>query len=323
MKNKQQVNVFFASDKGYLPYLAVAVRSLADNASDTYDYRIRILTDSLTQSDVQPIARALPENVSLDVCDLTERTAHIREELSLRLRDYYSASIYYRLFIQTMFPELDRAVYLDSDIVLTDDVAKLYFTDIGSAIIGAVTDESVVCEPVFRDYVKSHIGLLSERSYINSGVLLMNLAAMREYKIEEKFLHVLCKYNFETVAPDQDYLNFLCKGKIHYLERGWNKHAIEGTEIADSALHVMHYNMFWKPWHYGGVLREELFWHYAERTDFYSQLQAKKAGRSAADAEADRECAARLLDSAKEITARGVSIGDIITRGYFKAVGIV
>ena len=187
----------------------------------------------------------------------------------MRLRDYYSDSIYYRIFIPKMFPRLKKAVYLDADIILNDDVANLYNTDLGDDLLGAVTDESVVGIPIFCDYVKKQIGLADERDYFNSGVLVMNLAAMRDERLEEKFVHLLKTYNFDTVAPDQDYLNLICRGRVHYLEGGWNKHPIAENKLKRSELHLMHFNMFNKPWHYYGVQNEDLFWESARHTPFF------------------------------------------------------
>ena len=51
----------------------------------------------------------------------------------------------------------------------------------------------------------------------------MNLDAYRENNIEESFVKVLTEYHFSSVAPDQDYLNFLCKGKVKYVNRGWDR----------------------------------------------------------------------------------------------------
>ena len=41
------MNVIFASDNNYVPYLAVAIKSLLANASPDYFYKIHILTTNL------------------------------------------------------------------------------------------------------------------------------------------------------------------------------------------------------------------------------------------------------------------------------------
>ncbi len=189
MKNK--IEIFFASDTNYLPYLSCALHSLSEHSSPDNEYRIHILTTDFSEKSLAETKKLVRGNITVSVHDLSERIAEIKSELSVRLRDYYSDSIYYRIFIPKMFPRLKKAVYLDADIILNDDVANLYNTDLGDDLLGAVTDESVVGIPIFCDYVKKQIGLADERDYFNSGVLVMNLAAMRDERLEEKFDIVL------------------------------------------------------------------------------------------------------------------------------------
>lgn len=316
------VHVFFASDDRYLPYLGVAIKSLSDYASDKYLYDVKILSEGFSEESLAELKRIIKPNVNISVYDINEKVSYLREHLHLRLRDYYSISIYYRMFIPSMFSELPRAVYLDSDIVLCDDVAKLYFTDIGDNLLGAVTDESVITVPVFCDYVKRQIGVESESEYFNSGVLLMNLDGMREEKIEEIFIQLLLAYNFNTVAPDQDYLNFLCRGRVHYLDAGWNKHAIPGRDIDESELHLVHYNMFNKPWRYDNVPFEEKFWSVARKTPFADEIYAGKLAYTDENRAADMEGGKKLLLTAKEIFENGDSMNEVIEEMVLYAVAI-
>ena len=138
----------------------------------------------------------------------------------------------------------------------------------------------------------------------------MNLDAMREIGLEEKFVYLLKTFNFDTVAPDQDYLNLLCHGRVLYLDKGWNKHPIAGNEIAREDLHLMHYNMFNKPWHYYGVENEDLFWSTAKRTPFAAQLAAARRSYTDKQRSADLEGAKKLLLSAQRIAEGSVFMID-------------
>ena len=317
MKRNNEVNVFFASDERYLPYLAVAIKSLSDNAREGYIYNVNVLSEGFGKEALAPLLPKLSQKVKVKVHDVRKKIGALRDQLEFRLRDYYSVSIYYRMFIPSMFPELERAVYLDCDLVLCDDVAKLYFTELGDNLVGAVTDESVITVPIFCDYVKRHIGVAHEREYFNSGVLLMNLDLMRRMGIENTFVRLLRKYNFNTVAPDQDYLNFLCRGRVKYLAPGWNKHAIAGRDIPDSELHVMHYNMFNKPWRYDGVPRGDKFWQVARTTPFIDGILEGYKSYGDAERERDAEGGRRLLLTAKDIYERGESMYEIAESELF------
>ncbi len=300
--SKKHIPIFFACDDAYLPPLAVCLQSISDNSSDEYVYDVRVLTSSSMGERWKALASWDLKNLTLSVISVNERIRQMRGKLESRLRDYYSESIYYRIFIPSLFPELDRALYIDCDTVLVDDIAGLYFTEMDGALLAAVPDESIPYVPEFCEYTERWVGVPPEK-YFNSGVLVMNLEAMRRERIEERILETMNEYNFETVAPDQDYLNFFCRGAVSYLGAGWNKQPKE-SDLSREDLHLIHYNMFWKPWHYEGVLYEDEFWRYASRTPCYEILLDMKKYYTEYDKEMDRIKAQRLVMSAAALAER-------------------
>lgn len=313
--NKKHIPIFAAADERYLPYLAVTVKSISNHCSEEYIYDIKILSVGLPKESADTILCGCAPNVTLEIVDVDSRIFDIREELHLRLRDYYSEAIYYRLFIPSMFPELERAVYIDCDIVLVDDIAKLYFTDIGDNILGVVPDESIPGVPAFCEYIDKWVGV-PKGKYFNSGVLLMDLDRMRRERIEEKFLYLLRKYNFDTVAPDQDYLNFLCRDRVHYLDYGWNKQPDKNFTPPVSKLHLIHFNMFNKPWHYVDVPYEEQFWEVADTTCFASMLRRGLMDYTDADREQDREGSLKLVESAARLATENGGFNEAVPADF-------
>ncbi|MDD4351094.1 MAG: glycosyltransferase, partial [Clostridia bacterium] len=120
---------------------------------------------------------------------------------------------------------------------------------------------------------------VSEKQYFNSGVLVMNLDKFRENKIEDDFYNWVNSYNFGTVAPDQDYLNCICKDSVVYLDKGWNKMPM-GEKLDDDKLYLIHYNMFMKPWKYKNTMFSEYFWKYAKQTKYNNELLHKQKNYS-------------------------------------------
>ena len=308
---KQRIPIFFACDNNYIPYLAVALASIEAHASDEYEYEAFILTEGFCKDRLERLLGMNLSRVKVRTVDVSHRVEGIRERLNSTLRDYYSVSIFYRLFIPSLFKGLDRAIYLDCDIVLNDDIAKMYFEDIGENILGAVTDETIAPIPEFRAYTDGVIGMPSGE-YFNSGVLLINATKFREERIEEKFLYLLNKYNFRTVAPDQDYLNYLCCGRVKYLELGWNKMPHKTSRFDGRDVRLVHYNMFEKPWRYNGVRYSELFWGYARRTPFYEDICREYEGYTAEMRNRDQIGAGKLLAAAADITAQACSFAQVV-----------
>ena len=211
----KEIPVFFAVDNGYIPFLGVALKSLIDNTSNENKYAIKILYISVTEENKEKIKKYEKENISIEFVDLNKQLNEIKEKLYTR--NYYSNTTYYRLFLPELYPQYDRAVYIDSDTVCLADIAELYNVDMGDNLIAAVPDGAVQSIEIFQDYVERVVGVADYNNYFNAGVIVMNLKELRKYKFKEKFVYLLEKNRFE-VAQDQDYLNRLCKGRVKILD---------------------------------------------------------------------------------------------------------
>lgn len=272
MNKPNEIPVFFASDDNYIPCLAVAIHSLEKNANKKNNYKLIILHSGMSEKGKQEIKEFEQENIKIDFKDISNIENDLKDDLALRLRDYYSSTIYYRIFIGSLFPEYHKAVYIDSDVVLLDDIANLYNTDLEGNIIGAIPDGVVHDSKKLQDYVEVNDGV-ENKKYFNSGVLVIDLDKFRETRVEERFVRILTKYNCDTIAPDQDYLNILCKDKVKYLPLSWDKMPDYCEHLDEKDLHLIHYNMFRKPWHYRDVEYSDIFWKYAKETKYYDELK--------------------------------------------------
>lgn len=271
MNNSKQIPIFFATDDNYIPFLDIAILSLKQNASKNYKYIINVLNTGLKQENTTLVKRLEDENFTINFCDITDKIEPIKN----KLKDVFHFSLvtYYRLFIEELFPEYDKALYLDCDIVVLGDISKLYNTDIENYLLAGIEEQVVNSHPVFREYSQVVLGL-NPKNYINAGIILMNLKKFREYKIEDKFIHLINTYNFDTIAPDQDYLNLLCAGLIKYMPNGWNKESLP-LEL-EGELNLVHYALYKKPWQHDEVLNGEYFWEYAKKSPFYNIVLERK-----------------------------------------------
>lgn len=300
-ENEEKViPIFFATDDNYVPFLAVSIKSLLDNASKENFYNIHILTDGISEENQNRLQELMTENSKLIFDNVGEHVKKIRARLDATLRDYYTVSIFYRLFIAALYPNYKKAIYLDCDIAVIGDISKMYEIDLGDNILGAVPDDVIAsCEP-YQRYATEAVGV-EYKNYFNSGVLLMNLEEFRKAKIKERFVFLLIKYNFETVCPDQDYLNVLCKNRVKYLERGWDRMSVD--EDYDGEIYLIHYNNFFKPWYYDGIPYEKYFWEYAKKTSYYDEILKVKESVADTIKEKNEKGNAGLMKSVLEIIA--------------------
>lgn len=302
-KDKKMIPIFFAVDDNYVPYLCVALRSLIDNSSKKYIYHVNVLIENLSDENKSLLQGMEVENVKIEFVNVAERLKYICTKL--HMRDYYTKATYYRFFIPEMFPQYDRGVYLDCDIVLTADVADMYRCHMGKNLVAAVNDEIVSDIEVFARYSEEVLEI-SRYEYFNAGILVMNLSEMRKVHIEEQFAELLSKRTYR-VAQDQDYLNKLCHEKVYYLPLKWNKTPMPYSNKRRIPK-IAHYKINYKPWKYDNVVYGELFWEYAKKTSLYEQLLKGKKNYTVEEKQRDRMQYSGLVDLAlAEIAQEGNS----------------
>ena len=293
MSKSNVIPIFFTIDENYIPFLAVTLESIIENSNESNKYEIKVLYTNIEKESIAKIKKLEKENIAIDFIDLNYYVDAINDKLYTR--DYYSKTTYFRLFLPNLFPEYDKIIYLDSDIVVLDDIAKLYNINIKENLIGAVPDEIVEFTPAFREYVERVIGVKSYKKYFNAGVLIMNLKELRKFNFQEKFLYLLEKVTY-TVAQDQDYLNRMCKGRVYYISQVWNKMPILRKSIENKKIKLVHYNFAYKPWHYEKIIYDEYFWKYAEKTEFLNVIRKIQNEYSPIEMEQDDLKQKRLIE---------------------------
>ncbi len=293
----REIPIFFSVDDNYCPFLAVAIQSMIDNSSPENTYSIKVLHTDISTENKKCIAKYERENVNIEFVDLNYYIQKIKDKLYTR--DYYSKTTYFRLFIPNLYPQYDKALFLDSDIVILDDIANLFHTDLGDNLVAAAPDDVIQFNPVFQTYVEKVVGVADYHRYFNAGVLLMNLHQLRRFKFQEKFVYLLDKIRF-AVAQDQDYLNRLCKGRVKLIDRVWNRMPIEDPKIRPEDVKLVHYNLAFKPWHFEDILYKEFFWMYAQATEYFDRIQEIRENYT----EEDRFRDAQAHDKLKKLAKR-------------------
>lgn len=310
---KKEIPVFFTIDDGYAPFLAVALNSAIKNSNKNRCYKAIVLQQDLSEKNIAKLKALETDNFKIELTPMKANFDALDDRMSNRLRcDYFTLTIYFRLFIPAMFPQYDKCIYIDSDVVLTDDIAKLYDTDIGDNFIGACNDLSIADIPPLVAYTENAIGVKKEE-YINSGVLLMNLKKMREADFECHFLNLLNEYHFDSIAPDQDYINAMCNGKIYYLNEAWDAMPNDARPKLEKT-HIIHYNLFSKPWCYDNIQYGEEFWKYAEDSGFIEEIREYKADYTEDKKKADSACLDLLIKRGDEIQKNEITFKKMYER---------
>jgi len=159
-----------------------------------------------------------------------------------------------------------RAIYLDADMVVTEDLGPLWDTELKTPV-GAVLDAHIVwaaSPSMWRPWREEALSPLTH--YLNTGTMLIDLVKWREQKLTERTLEYLAKYELPCV--DQDALNLVLRGEFDQLHPRYNSmpyhHLIMlryldtvesdqtiGEAITNPAIIHYHRSFFGKPWTYG------------------------------------------------------------------------
>lgn len=281
-----EIHIAFAVDRGYLKQVAVTIASIIANASTPEALRFHILhadDDAVMSEQValwqRPHVRSVPvENL---FAEGVLENSHI------------SVATWLRMLLPVALPDVDRLIYLDADLVVLADIAGLWNADLGDAPMGGVVDIGIYRyarrgdarrDYFYRDYLVS-LGLdPAKPQYVNAGVLLMDLARLREIEFTRRSTEMYLERRDRLVLADQDIINGVMQGDIAHLDPRWNvlarglskagerhNHYVPEWLRSDLALQyseqwIIHYIGRHKPWGSAGVWGEEAWWRYAPQS---------------------------------------------------------
>ncbi len=264
----QPIPIFYACDENFVKYTLVSLHSMITNASPDFQYIIYILYTDITAATQSTVMKLENEQFSIRFVDMTNYLKSISDKLPLR--DYYSKTTYYRLFIAEMYPEYSKAIYIDSDTIVQGDISEFYHTDIKDAYVGACHEQVMLQEDVFGTYVEKVVGV-SRYNFFNAGILLINCEQFRLRFVLDKFIDYLHYYNF-VVTQDEDYLNLICKDHVYWIDQRWNTEIFCEIGYPIEQANMLHYIMTSKPWHYEDCKHADIFWRYAKETSVYQEI---------------------------------------------------
>ena len=206
------MNFIYASDDNFSGVLAVSLHSLfsSGNGQDSSVYIIDGGISEKHKAALTEIARRFSGEI------------HFIDAPSVPIADgkeievgRYSMSMFSRIFADTLLPQVDRVIYLDCDTLVLKDLKELWHTDMHGLPVGAVNDLRS------EKYGKA-LGMTVGNTYINSGVLLLDLNAYRRNKCAERLMKALEIGNGSLEFPDNDIICSVLQDEIYLLPMKFN-----------------------------------------------------------------------------------------------------
>lgn len=200
-------------DFAYLPHTAAMLHSVVEHRGDLDVHAYYLHEPGLPADDGRALARMVDEaGGRLTLVEIADAQID-----GLPPIEHSPPALWYRTFLPELV-DADRILYLDGDTIAVDDLGPLWATELGDAYLGAVTN---VWEPWNAGFPAS-LGLDEPGQYFNSGVLLLNLAAMRADGISRAVLEYALEHRDSMPFGDQDALNVVLGHRRLALHPRWN-----------------------------------------------------------------------------------------------------
>lgn len=299
---KSVVPVIFATDDQFASGCSVAIASMIANCDKARPYQVYIFYDVLSTENIKKLSHMGAENVTVEMVKVSR---YVDREL-LYANQTRTVSAYFRLFAADVLTQYDRALYLDSDIVVLGDVGELFDMDIGDNLLGGVVIFHNKPSEIEQqtEYLRKTLDLSPEQ-FFNSGVLSMNLKLFRDEGTMEKCL-VFLREHRQLHWMEQDVLNGVCKDRVYNLPEKWNRSQFyveddlaERGAIGDTL--IIHYLTDCKPWLVPFRRSHFYFYQYVILTPYKDELTQRLLENNA-PAKTSRE---RILNRVKNLFFQG------------------
>ncbi len=287
---RYRMNVAFAFDDKYLKYAYITIMSLFINNPEaeiyTYILQYDLSEDSINH--LNSLAKEYCNHIILLSIDPSRFD-------NLPTIKKWPIQVYFRLLLPEHLPEnVDRVLYLDSDMTVNNSLSELYNSSFDGNDIIACYDLNLLAanREIFLYYRHEALAKYYEnKTYINSGMLLINIRQIRKHYSLPAYLDAAQKLENRIYAPDQDLINYVHEGKIKLIDpRKYNYPAyiafLEGcTSDKANEIPIMHF-VCEKPWQGGNHAHfetEMIWWNYAFASPFKEYFEKEYIKESLAD----------------------------------------
>jgi len=263
------ISVIHCFDHNYVLPAAVAFRTLLEHAqTPNAVYDLHVLGSGITASD-----RALLTKVvaGFPQARLTFRAPppHPIPASALPKNGHYSPDLYYKLMVPELYPELDRAVLADVDVVWEDDVAKVWdgLPSDDVALVAGAWDPGYAAyhreglfptgRPLIRKYARTFSAAELEKLRISAGLMVFDLAGLRREGMAAKWIDFARANVSRAILPEQEPINLVTCDRIVTLPHPFMADAASADhprwgEVFGNPV-MLHYASREKPWKFLGT----------------------------------------------------------------------
>ena len=292
---KDAVVAVLACNDAYVPYLAVMLCSVVENAKQDRHYELYVFTTDISSENQARLKHLVESDDRFSFRCIN--VSPFAGQQNLFVHAHISVETYYRFFILGLFKDIGKVLYLDCDMVANADIADLYDMELSGSYLAAAKDidsaGAAKGDEKHALYIREIVGCSGPDEYFQAGVLVFNLPEMKKRADMADLLHVAQEWKWNYM--DQDILNHVYQKKIVYLDQSWNC-VIDWREQSSCRMNILkkapfplyceylearknpkiiHYAGYQKPWNAVNCDFAEYFWKYARETEFYEEILSR------------------------------------------------
>ena len=261
INNLSKINLLVTIDENYLSALSTMLSTYTLHHRNT-ETDVYVMHSSLSEADFDFLQGSVPDEfIKIKSIKITDRYFG-----DIPILERIPQESFYRLLaFHYLDVKVERCLYLDPDICIRKNLSSLYETDMDDFYVAAASHS----HGFGNFFHKLRLGCSEEEKYFNSGVMLMNLSAIRRDFTKSDILFCVKENAQKLIMGDQDMANVLFEKKtkliderIYNLDEKTYKY-LEKKEKLDldfvrKNTAVIHYDGKYKPWlkEYKGVLDE-------------------------------------------------------------------
>jgi len=209
------IKVCFCATRNLYDKLAITLTSLWHHNPDAFVYLI--LEDSefpyFKSSQLKVINVA---DLNLDVRDTNPNLRRFCTYMSL-----------IRAYLPVILTDEPKVISCDVDLIFNGNLDDVWSWD--------MRDNYILATPEFQKTFPNNNILHFNEPYVNTGVCIMDLDLMRKHHITEQLSDFM---NVVSLSwPDQDALNYICKGHIMLLPQTYNSNMYTGMATKPMIFH--------------------------------------------------------------------------------------
>ncbi len=212
---KKHLNVMYAADNNYVPFLGISLCSLYENNKDIDQITTYAVLDEVSEENKDRLLKMSDKyGRELRIID-ADNVRLLMEKLGVpKYRGSY-ATHYRKFFHLIIDDDVERLLYIDSDSIVCGSLKSLVDMDMGDACVGVVLD-------ALGNKYKLLLGFSTKETYFNAGVTLINVLNWKKNKCDEILIDHIKNTRAKYCNPDQDLFNLALRGKTMVLLPEYN-----------------------------------------------------------------------------------------------------